>query len=143
MDAFQEGLQKKKIGYARVDGRSTNNSDYKETERLRYQHGEVRVMLFTVTEGISLHQGELNTDGNNVPRCQIDHDLRWSAIQAYQIDGRSHRDGKFAQIYWIVAKETIDGRVAEVLLRKLESMGNIQGDLTEDFEEILCAIQEN
>jgi hypothetical protein len=143
MDAFGEGLQKKKIGYARVDGRSTNNSDYKETERLRYQRGEVRVMLFTVTEGISLHQGELNADGNNVPRCQIDHDLRWSAIQAYQIDGRSHRDGKFAQIYWIVAKETIDDRVAEVLLRKLESMGNIQGDLTEDFEEILCAIQEN
>jgi len=143
MDAIQEGLQKKKIGYARVDGRSTKNTEQRETERLRYQRGEVQVMLFNVTEGISLHEGEVNHGGNNVPRCQIDHDLRWSAIQAHQIDGRSHRDGKFAQIYWIVAKETIDGRVAEVLLRRLESMGNIQGDLTEDFEEILCAIQEN
>jgi hypothetical protein len=67
--------------------------------------------------------------------------LRWSAIQAHQIDGRSNRDGKFAQVYWVVAKETVDGRVAEVLLGKLESMGNLQGDSTKDFEEILSAIQ--
>jgi hypothetical protein len=57
MDAIQEGLQKKKIGYARVDGRSTKNTDQRETERLRYQRGEVQVMLFNVTEGISLHEG--------------------------------------------------------------------------------------
>ena len=54
---------------------------------------------------------------------------------------RSHRDGKFAQVYWVVAKDTIDSRVAEVLLWKLESMGNLQGDSTKDFEEILSAIQ--
>ena len=92
-------------------------------------------------QGISLHEGETNNGGNNVPRCQIDHDLRWSAIQAHQIDGRSHRDGKFAQVYWVVAKDTIDSRVAEVLLWKLESMSNLQGDFTKDFEEILSAIQ--
>jgi hypothetical protein len=98
-------------------------------------------MLFNVAEGISLHEGEINSGGNDVPRCQIDHDLRWSAIQAHQIDGRSHRDGKFAQVYWVVARETIDIRVAEVLLRKLESMGNLQGDSTTDFEEILSLIE--
>ena len=42
---------------------------------------------------------------------------------------------------WVVAKETVDSRVAEVLLGKLESMGNLQGDSTKDFEEILSAIQ--
>jgi hypothetical protein len=68
--------------------------------------------------------------------------LRWSAIQAHQIDGRSHRDGKFAQVYWTVARETIDIRVAEVLLRKLESMSNLQGDPVTDFEEIFNSIQE-
>jgi len=41
----------------------------------------------------------------------------------------------------VVAKDTVDGRVAEVLLWKLESMGNLQGDSTRDFEEILCAVQ--
>jgi hypothetical protein len=99
------------------------------------------VILFNVVEGISLHEGETNNGGNDGPRCQIDHDLRWSAIQAHQIDGRSHRDGKFAQVYWVVAKDTIDSRVGEVLLWKLESMGNLQGDSTKDFEEILSAIQ--
>jgi len=141
MDAMEEVLRKKKISYARVDGRCTNNSHLKEAERLRYQRGDAPVILFNVAEGISLHEGETNIGGNNVPRCQIDHDLRWSAIQAHQIDGRSHRDGKFAQVYWVVAKDTIDCRVAEVLLWKLESMGNLQGDSTKDFEEILSAIQ--
>jgi hypothetical protein len=137
MDAMEEVLRKKKISYARVHGRCTNNSHLKEAERLRYQRGDAPVILFNVVEGISLHEGETNNGGNNVPRCQIDHDLRWSAIQAHQIDGRSHRDGKFAQVYWVVAKDTIDSRVAEVLLGKLESMGNLQGDSTKDFEEIL------
>lgn len=142
MDAMEEELRKKKISYARVDGLCTNSSQLKEAERLRYQRGDAKVILFNVVEGISLHEGEINNGGNNVPRCQIDHDLRWSAIQAHQIDGRSHRDGKFAQVYWVVAKETIDGRVAEVLLGKLQSMGHLQGDSTKDFEEILSAVQE-
>ena len=42
----------------------------------------------------------------------------------------------------MVTKETIDVRVAEVLLRKLESMGNLQGDSTRDFEEIFNLIKE-
>jgi SNF2-related domain/Domain of unknown function (DUF5710) len=140
MDAMEEALAKKKIEHARIDGQRTKTSQSKESERLRYQRGETRAILFNIAEGISLHEGEAVNGGNDVPRCQIDHDLRWSAIQAHQIDGRSHRDGKFAQVYWVVAKETIDPRVAEVLLKKLESMGNLQGDSTKDFEEIFNLI---
>jgi SNF2-related domain/Domain of unknown function (DUF5710) len=141
MDAMEEALAKMKIEHGRIDGQRTKTSQSKESERLRYQRGETRVILFNIAEGISLHEGETNNGGNDVPRCQIDHDLRWSAIQAHQIDGRSHRDGKFAQVYWVVAKETIDARVAEVLLRKLDSMGNLQGDSTKDFEEIFNLIK--
>ena len=64
------------------------------------------------------------------------------ALVMLYLDGCSHRDGKFAQVYWVVAKETIEARVAEVLLRKLESMGNLQGDSTKDFEEIFKSIME-
>jgi C-terminal domain on Strawberry notch homologue len=142
MDALQDALTKKKIEHARIDGQRTKTSQSKESERLRYQRGQAQVMIFNVAEGISLHEGETNNGGNNIPRCQIDHDLRWSAIQAHQIDGRSHRDGKFAQVYWLVAKETIDPRVAEVLLRKLHSMGNLHGDSTKDFEEIFNLIKQ-
>jgi hypothetical protein len=35
MDAMEEVLRKKKISYARGDGRCTNNSHLKEAERLR------------------------------------------------------------------------------------------------------------
>jgi hypothetical protein len=142
MDAMGEALAKKRIEHARIDGQRTKTSQLKESERLRYQRGETPVILFNIAEGISLHEGESNNGGNDVPRCQIDLDLRWSAIQAHQIDGRSHRDGRFAQVYWMVARETIDVRVAEVLLRKLESMGNLQGDSTNDFEEILDLIKD-
>jgi hypothetical protein len=84
MDAMEEALAKKKIERARIDGQRTKTSQSKESERLRYQRGETQVILFNIAEGISLHEGETNNGGNNVPRCQIDHDLRWSAIQAHQ-----------------------------------------------------------
>ena len=51
MDAMEEVLRKKKISYARVDGRCTNNSHLKEAERLRYQRGDAPVILFNVVEG--------------------------------------------------------------------------------------------
>ena len=142
MDAMEQAFAKHDIKPARIDGRCTKTSQLKETERLRYQRGETQVIVFNISEGISLHEGETNNGGNDVPRCQIDHDLRWSAIQAHQIDGRSHRDGKFAQVYWVIAKDTIDARVAEILLRKLESMANLQGDSTKDFEDIFNFISE-
>jgi hypothetical protein len=70
MDAMEEVSRKKKISYARVDGCCTHNSHLKEAERLRYQRGDAPVVLFNVVEGISLHEGETNNGGNDVPRCQ-------------------------------------------------------------------------
>jgi hypothetical protein len=72
--------------------------------------------------------------------CGLDLVLRETSAGVRQAI-KPDRDGKFAQVYWIVAEDTIDSRVAEVLLWKLESMGNLQGDSTKDFEEILFAIQ--
>ena len=94
-----------------------------------------------MVEGISLHQGDANSGGNDVPRAQLDHDLRWSSVAAHQLDGRSHRNGRHAPVYWLVAKGTVDERVAEVLLLKLQRMGRIQGDDTREFEELLAAVE--
>jgi hypothetical protein len=85
----------------------------REAERLRFQRGEAKVVLFTVEEGISLHQGE----HNEVPRSEVIHDLRWSAIQMAQIEGRCHRDGRFAQVYWAYADDTIEEQLARVVCR--------------------------
>ena len=91
-----------------------------------------KVVLFTVEEGISLHEGE----HGNAPRSEVIHDLRWSAIQMAQIEGRCHRDGRFAQVYWAYADGTIEERVARVVVRRLLSMKDMIGDDTETVKEI-------
>jgi hypothetical protein len=110
----------------------------REAERLRFQCGQAQVVLFTVEEGISLHQGE-HVD---IPRSEIIHDLRWSAIQMAQIEGRCHRDGRFAQVYWAYADGTVEDRIARVVVRRIQAMKEMIGDDTETMREIealLCA----
>jgi superfamily II DNA or RNA helicase len=104
----------------------------REEERMRFQRGETPVVLFTVEEGISLHQGE-HVD---IPRSEVIHDLRWSAIQMAQIEGRCHRDGRFAQVYWAYADGTVEDRIARVVARRIHSMKEMIGDDTETMREI-------
>lgn len=107
----------------------------REAERLRFQRGEARVALFTVEEGISLHEGEAAGHSRR-PRSEIIHDLRWSAIQMAQIEGRCHRDGRFAQVYWAYADDTIEEKIVKVVARRLQSMKEMIGDDTETMKEI-------
>lgn len=104
----------------------------REEQRLRFQRGDAQVALFTVEEGISLHQGE----HNEVPRSEVIHDLRWSAIQMAQIEGRCHRDGRFAQVYWTYADDTIEDRIARVVAGRIQSMKEMIGDDTTTMREI-------
>lgn len=104
----------------------------RERERMRFQTGEARVVLFTVEEGISLHQGE----HNDAPRSEIIHDLRWSAIQMAQIEGRCHRDGRFAQVYWAYADATVEEKIARVVAGRIQSMKEMIGDDVETLREI-------
>jgi hypothetical protein len=110
----------------------------REEERLRFQRGEARVVLFTVEEGISLHQGEDPKHGKkgDAPRSEVIHDLRWSAIQMAQIEGRCHRDGRFAQVYWAYATDSIEERIAQVVARRIQSMKEMIGDDLETLREI-------
>jgi hypothetical protein len=110
----------------------------KEAERLRFQRGEARVVLFTVEEGISLHQGE----HNDVARSEVVHDLRWSAIQMAQIEGRCHRDGRFAQVYWAYADGTIEERIATLVCQRLQSMKEMVGDDVETLRAIEALLVE-
>lgn len=130
LEALAAELGTQKIACACVDGRLEARA--REAERLAFQRGERRVVLFTVEEGISLHQGE----HNEVPRCEIVHDLRWSAIQMAQIEGRCHRDGRFAQVYWAYADGTIEERIAAVVCKRMRAMKAMTGDDTATVEEI-------
>lgn len=125
-----ELLAKKKIESAQIHGSLSVNE--KEEQRLDFQNGRKKVIIFTVEEGISLHQGEYN----NVPRVLLIHDIRWSAIQMTQIEGRCHRDNQFAPSIWLYAEDTIEYKIAELLVEKIKSMKQMMGDDTKLLEEI-------
>jgi len=127
-DSFESGIGK--VACAAIHGGLP--AGQREDERLRFQRGDARVVLFTVEEGISLHQGE----HNDAPRSEIIHDLRWSAIQMAQIEGRCHRDGRFAQVYWAYADATIEDKIARVVAGKIQTMKEMIGDDVETLREI-------
>jgi hypothetical protein len=79
-----------------------------------------------VEEAISLHQGEVA--GDDTPRILMIHDLRWSAIQMAQIEGRCHRDGKEAPVRWLVAEDTVEEDIAAVLVERVRTMKTLHGD---------------
>ena len=66
-----------------INGERT--AELNEVARLAFQTGDCDAVVFTVTELISLHQGEL--PGGEKPRSLIVHDMRHSAIQLQQIEG--------------------------------------------------------
>lgn len=104
----------------------------KEAQRLRFQKGQTPVVLFTVEEAISLHEGE----HEDVPRVLLVHDLRWSALQMAQIEGRCHRDGKFAPTLWMYAEGTVEEDIAQVLMDRVIAMKTMHGDDVSDLEAI-------
>lgn len=134
VEKILERMKKEKVSATRFTGNETPKE--KEENRLRYQKGECKVIVFTVEEGINLHAGEFN----DAPRAQIDHDPRWSAIAAQQIDGRSHRNGTFAPAYWICLKDTIEERIISKLMERMMSMGEIHGDESESLELLKAEI---
>jgi superfamily II DNA or RNA helicase len=128
--AIRDALAAQKVACAEIHGGLPGND--REGQRLRFQRGEAPVVLFTVEEGISLHQGE-HVD---IPRSEVIHDLRWSAIQMAQIEGRCHRDGRFAQVYWAYADDTIEDRIARVVAGRIQSMKEMVGDDVTTLREI-------
>lgn len=108
----------------------------KEAQRLRFQKGQTPVVLFTVEEAISLHEGE----HEDVPRILLVHDLRWSALQMAQIEGRCHRDGKFAPTLWLFSEGTVEEDIAQVLLDRVIAMKTMHGDDVSDLEAIEAAL---
>ncbi len=93
-----------------------------------------------MTELISLHRGEL--PGGERPRSLIVHDMRHSAIQLQQVEGRCHRDGERALIYYAFVEDTVEERIAETVLTRMAAMGGMAGDDTSMEEEIIRAIEQ-
>lgn len=122
-----------------INGEQTGEQN--EEARIAFQTGDCDVVLFTVTESISLHRGEM--PGGDNPRSLIVHDMRHSAIQLQQIEGRCHRDGQRATIYFAFAEETVEERIAATVVARMAAMAGLAGDDTSLEDEIAEIIVNN
>jgi superfamily II DNA or RNA helicase len=127
-----------KDGYAVAEIHGEMSGPEKERQRLAFQQGRAPVCVYTVEEGISLHEGEYGF----AKRANLIHDLRWSAIQMKQIEGRTHRDGRFSQVYWMLGEDTVEEDVAEIVAHRLRAMSRMQGDESTitDIEKLLVRL---
>ncbi len=118
----------------------TAGLDANEAARLAFQTGVSDAIVFTVTESISLHSNEM--PGGGKPRSLIVHDMRHSAIQLQQVEGRCHRDGERAIIYYAYAEETVEERIAATVVSRMAAMDGMAGDDTTTTAAIARVIEE-
>lgn len=140
LEEIKKILNKNKIICSIINGKQSKNEN--EEQRLKFQRGENKVILFTVEEAISLHEGELQDSLINLPRTLIIHDIRWSAISMKQIEGRTHRDGKFSQVYWQYLENSIEKDIANIVVKKMIQMKSMVGDDTQTLKEIELLLKE-
>lgn len=105
-----------------------------EETRIAFQTGQLDAVIFTVTESISLHRGEM--PGGERERSLVIHDMRHSAIQLQQIEGRCHRDGQHATIFYAYAEDTVEEAVAATVIQRMAAMEGLAGDDTRMLEAI-------
>lgn len=134
MDELIRVLEEKKVSVASIFG--GQNSSEKERQRLLFQKGPAQCIVFTVEEAISLHQGEYLSKDQDPERILLVHDIRWSAIQMSQIEGRCHRDGMLAPVLWLGAMDTVDMDIIETMIGKVKRMKALHGDPLGDLMDI-------
>lgn len=112
----------------------------REEVRRAFQRGDLDTVLFSPTEGISLHAGETSVGGDLTPRTLLIHDIRWSALEMAQIEGRTHRDGQAAVAHYLYAAGTVEERVVAAVTAKLSNMAEMLGDDTTGLDALLAAL---
>jgi len=110
-----------------------------EETRLSFQTGQIDAVIFTVTESISLHRGEM--PGGERERSLVIHDMRHSAIQLQQIEGRCHRDGQHATIFYAYAEDTVEEAVAGMVIARMATMEGLAGDDTRMLDSIAGLVE--
>lgn len=110
------------------------NPDTREDERIEYQRGQKRVIIYTPPEGFNLHAGETAVGGNNVPRVTVVAEPRWSPKKALQAEGRSHRNGTDAPVYYTYAVGTVEEKVIRKVIDGMKNTTIINGEDAAPFD---------
>lgn len=130
IEKMKDALEKKHIPCAVYTGA---NSDTRESERIRFQKGQAKVIFFSVDSAISLHAGEQLPDGSfasKASRTTLLHDVTYSGIKCSQVEGRTHRDGQFAPVYYLYALGTAEEKIAQTMIGRVKSILSIMDDET-------------
>lgn len=133
--ALEERLARRKIASATIHG--AMSAAERETNRIAFQQGHRKVVLFTVKEGISLHAGEKSSAATTTDRITVIHDPRWDAISTAQIEGRTWRDGQRSTCYHTYAANTAEEKVVSTMLSKLSAMKTMLADDPDDITALL------
>lgn len=138
-EKIAEALSKKGIKSVEYSGRIPTGTGEREQNRLAFQKGLVPVIIFSVTEAISLHAEELLSDGSNATsanRALVVHDLRYSSLDSIQIEGRGHRDGKSSNAYYPFLNNTVEGKILSVMLERMKNTKQLSGDSAADIAAV-------
>jgi hypothetical protein len=138
LDAIVGDLEAAGVGVVAISG--AVGADDREDARLAFQRGDADVVVFTPTEGFSLHAGEQLAGATDTPRVTVVHDCRYSALDAKQIEGRAHRDGQSAVCYYLYAADTVEEVVVGRTIDRLADMGTMLGDDVGWAAELAAAV---
>ncbi len=131
VEAVEEALQDAGVDVVTFYGKNTGAEN--EQNRLAFQQGRARVILFSVVEGVSFHAGDTTVGGTDNPRIGVVGDPRWSAFQSTQIEGRWNRDGQAGPVYYAYAAGTEEENVIRRLFGRVAQMATIHGDDEDEF----------
>ncbi len=136
--ALAETLRGRGWRVGSIDG--TQAAEVNEAERVAFQTGQLDAIVFTVTESISLHRNEM--PGGARDRALIVHDMRHSAIQLAQIEGRCHRDGEAAVIHYAFAEDTVEEAITRTVLRRMAAMDAMAGEDTRLIDAVAACLDQ-
>lgn len=130
--AIRDELENMKIEPAEFTGQ---NRDTREEERLAFQRGEKRVIIFSPAEGFDLHANDRSVPGASAaPRAILVAEPRWSPKKALQVEGRCHRDHQLSPIYYSYAEGTVDENVIIRSVEGMEDTKTLMGDSLGHFK---------
>lgn len=132
VDRLLEAFAKAKISTAEITGRNTAE---RESERIRFQKGMASIVVSTVVEAISLHAKEILPDGTKATaaeRVSVLADIRQNPLNSLQALGRAHRNGENSVAYIPYIEDTVDKKIVDSFINKVENQEVMTGKSLED-----------
>lgn len=132
VEAIRDGLTAAGHTVSIFTGR---NKESREDERIAFQRGQNKFIIFTPDSSFDLHQGDQLVGGNDAPRALVVAQPRWSPKKALQVEGRTQRSGQSARAHYLFAQDTQEVKVLRAMISGIQSISVINGD---DATQILA-----